>query len=99
MRNNYTIIFHPKAEKEYLESVIWYENSLIGLGQSFFTEIENALKQIQKKPLLFPQKNTQFREAVVKKFPYVIVYEIKEPIHQINILSVFHTKRNPKKKH
>ncbi len=98
MKNKYSIIFHPKAEKEYLESVEWYENSLIGLGQEFVDEIENTINLISDNPLLFPIKKYKLREAKVKKFPFVIVFEIKNKDLQINILAVFHTSRNPKNK-
>ena len=43
MKNSHSIIFHPKAEREYLESVEWYENVLIGLGQDFVAEIDKIL--------------------------------------------------------
>ncbi|MBI2966516.1 MAG: hypothetical protein HYY40_01715 [Bacteroidetes bacterium] len=42
-------------------------------------------------------KYKNFREALLKRFPYLIVYEIvkdKTVIH-----SFFHTSRNPKKKY
>ncbi len=98
MKNNYTIIFHPKAEKEYLDSVEWYEDAMIELGQEFVDEIENTINRISTNPLLFPVKKFQLREAVVKKFPFVIVFEVKQKENQVNILTVFHTSRNPKKK-
>ena len=99
MTAEYVILFHPKAEKEYLESLIWYENAIIGLGQEFFYEIENVVKRITENPLLYPKKKNQFREAIVKGFPYIIVYEFKRQKQQITILAVFHTKRNPKLKY
>jgi mRNA-degrading endonuclease RelE of RelBE toxin-antitoxin system len=98
MANKYAVIFHPKAEKEYLESVEWYEDALIGLGDEFVDEIENTINRINSNPLLFPIKKFQMREAVVKKFPFVIVFQLKQKEKQIFILSVFHTSRNPKKK-
>jgi hypothetical protein len=38
------------------------------------------------------------REAVVKKFPFVIVYEVNKLLLTVNILAVYHTNRNPRKK-
>jgi len=99
MKNKYVIIFHPKAEKEYLESVEWYEDALIGLGDEFVNEIETTINRIQNNPLLFPVKKLQIREAVVKKFPFVILFQLKEKENQLFILSVYHTSRNPKKKY
>ena len=99
MKNTYSVIFHPEAEKEYLESIIWYENNLIGLGQKFIEDIEKSIERILTLPLLFPIKKGNLREAVVKKFPYVIVFEIAKTSQEIRILSVYHTSRNPSKKY
>ena len=43
MENNFSIIFHPEAEREYLDSVKWYEDSLIGLGEEFVADVESFL--------------------------------------------------------
>ena len=99
MKNNYSVIFHPEAEKEYMESVVWYEENLEGLGQKFVDYVENLIARIVTNPLLFHRKKGKLREAVVKKFPFVVVYEIAEKHQQIRIFSVYHTSRNPKKKY
>ena len=83
MKNNYSFIFHPKAEKEYLESVKWYENALTGLGKEFADEIENVITRIHENPYSFPVKKLKFREAIVKKFPYIVVFEINMKEKQI----------------
>jgi len=98
MKRTYSIIFHPKAEKEFLESVNWYENALWGLGDNFITETTVILKHIQNNPVLFQKKKLQLREAPVKNFPFIIIYKINEKENIIMILSVFHTSRNPGKK-
>ena len=51
---------------------------------------------IKKNPLLFPVKFAHMHEAVVKRFPFVVNYEIIGK--QIVILSVFHVKQHPSKK-
>jgi len=38
---NYTIKFHPEAEKEYLEGYQWYEQHQSGLGKRFELAVEN----------------------------------------------------------
>ncbi len=98
MKNHFTIILHPKAEKEYLDSVEWYEQSLIGLGEEFINEVGVVIKQIENNPFLFQKKKLQFREAVVKRFPYLIIYRINQKNMEIDILSVFHCSQNPNKK-
>lgn len=98
MKTEFSILFHPLAEKEYYESIEWYENSQSGLGQKFINDIEKSINLISLKPLIFPKKKGNLREALVPKFPFLIVFEIKEKENVIIILSVYHTSRNPKKK-
>ena len=98
MENKFSLTFHPKAEKEYLESVAWYEDALIGLGQEFVDEIETTFDHISKNPFLFPVKKIKHREAVVKKFPFVIVFVVDQKQLSVTILSVYHTSRNPGEK-
>lgn len=42
----YDILFHPKAEKEYLEAYDWYEQQQKGLGARFEHFIEKQLHKI-----------------------------------------------------
>ena len=95
MENRYHITYHPLAEKEYLESVSWYEDNLTGLGNDFISEVEKTLTHIETNPFLYAVKKQQFREALVRTFPYIIVYKIIPKKKQIIITSVFHTSRNP----
>lgn len=99
MQSRYQIIYHPLAEKEYLASVLWYEENHTGLGVGFIREIEKVLSQIEVNPFLYSVKKLQFREALVKTFPYIIIYKINAKQKQIMVLSVFHTSRNPIRKY
>lgn len=47
-------------------------------------------------PLQFPMKRVPYREAVVTKFPFLIIFELLE--NSIIVYSVFNTWRNPEKK-
>jgi len=98
MKSHYSIVFHPLAEKEYLESVAWYEDNRTGLSLGFINEVEKVLDHIETNPFLFPIKKLQLREAPAKTFPYLIIYKINQKQQQVTVLSVFHTKRNQKMK-
>ena len=45
---------------------------------------------------MFPEKFAHFHEVVVKRFPFVVVYEIIEK--KIVVTSIFHTGQDPEKK-
>jgi len=92
---SYKLTFHPVAEKEYLDSVKWYEECKAGLAEPFIREVSKILDLLEKNPFLFPAKKKDFREALLKIFPYVIVFKVNENKKQVIIVAVFHTSRNP----
>ena len=72
----FKIVFHPKAELEYIEAFHWYENEKEGLGERFEKLIEKKLNQIQLHPENYGVNKGGFRETSVDIFPYTIVYKI-----------------------
>ncbi len=74
MQGNYSVNFHPNAEKEFIASVQWYGHSRKDLGNEFMIGIRKVIDLIEQNPFLFPIKNKNFREALVTKFPYFIIY-------------------------
>ncbi len=86
------------AIKELDESFLWYEDRQEGLGDHFISIIEKSFHLIELTPERFPKKSKFYREFVVDKFPFVIIYEYLIEEQKIIILHVFHTKRNPKYK-
>ena len=95
----YHLILHPEAELELYESIIWYEQVLIGLGSEFLKNIERVLHHIYLHPLIYAKRKKNFREAVVKRFPFVIIYKVNKLEKEVHILSIFHTSQNPKMKY
>ncbi|MBI3503107.1 MAG: type II toxin-antitoxin system RelE/ParE family toxin [Bacteroidetes bacterium] len=93
----YHLFITEKAEDEYSNAYWYYEEKQIGLGVSFENEADQLLKTIKKNPFLFQRKYKKFREVLLNRFPFLIVYEIVKD--KIVIHSFFHTSRNPKKKY
>ncbi len=75
---------------------MYYNEQVLGLGYEFEEEIVVLLELIKENPLLFPVKFAHIHEAVVKRFPFVINYEISEK--QVIVSAIFHVKQNPTKK-
>lgn len=91
----YNIVISKLAEIEIEEAIEFYEHRKIGLGKQFLVYFKSYLKIVKTNPELFAiKKEPYFREIPIKKFPFVIIYELFE--NQIIIYSVFHTHRNPK---
>jgi len=90
-----TVILSSVAEMELQESYEWYEYKQAGLGERFLGQIEASINAIVLNPELYPIKIRSFRQYVVSKFPYIIVYELISEQRLIHILHIFHTDRNP----
>lgn len=92
----YKLILIESAIVEIEDACIYYNNQLVGLGYEFEEDIFTLLELINGNPLLFPIKFAHFREATVKRFPFIIIYEIAEK--EIIVTAIFHTKQSPAKK-
>ena len=95
----HTLITLEEADKELQEAAVWYEEKSSGLGFRFIEVIERKLEIIQEHPERNSRRKGNFREAVIKIFPYVIVYTFYKEDWIITVNSIFHTSRSPKKKH
>jgi hypothetical protein len=48
-----------------------------------------------RNPELYPIVHKDFRKVVVKRFPFVVLYESDDV--EIRILGIFHSRRDPKR--
>jgi plasmid stabilization system protein ParE len=88
----------PDAEAEILSAALWYEDQRSGLGEEFYDQILATIETIGRNPERFPvyEASTDARErhrALVKRFPYVVIYEIAAG--SVLIVAVAHTSRQP----
>lgn len=88
------ITFHPEAETEFNEAALWYGKQGVGLDIEFLRCIDESINRILRNPESFPITHKQLRKTVVKKFPFIILYESLKD--EIRIMAIFHTRRNPK---
>ena len=92
----YPLILKPQAIQMAKDAYQWYEEQRQGLGELFLAELENCLKKVQTTPETNGKVKKNYRQGKLQRFPYVIIYEI---IHkEIIVLSIFHTRRNPRHK-
>ena len=93
----YKIEFKEEALEDVKSAYKYYEESAEGLGDDFLNKLEEYIIIIEDNPFLFEAKHKPFREVKIKRFPYLIVYEIEE--NKVIVYSVFHTKRSPQNKY
>jgi plasmid stabilization system protein ParE len=90
----YNIVFRKEALQDILDTVFWYEQQNVGLGDEFFISLENEKQIIERNPYLYEEKSDGIRKAAIKRFPYLIYFIIEGK--DIVIFGVLHMKRNPK---
>lgn len=84
------------ANLEIIEAYLYYEEKRIGLGEEFLEHLDTYFDRITTNPEHFPQKRKPYREAFIKRFPFLIIYEITK--HSVIVYSVFNSWQNPEKK-
>lgn len=85
-----------EANSEIIEAWMYYEEQQPGLGDRFVAYLEVYMDRIVKNPEHYPAKYKQYREATMKKFPFLVIYEITDL--SVIVYSVFNTYKNPEKK-
>jgi plasmid stabilization system protein ParE len=95
---HHQVAYRKRAAEEYLSSLFCYKSKSLYAAEQFVKCIDETLKKITEDPKRFRNTYKDFREAKVKKFPYSIVYFIDAEEQRVVITSIFHQKRNPRKK-
>lgn len=95
----FAILYTVRAEKDLVDSFTWYELQQKGLGDMFVSSVKRKINKIEQNPELFAIKIGAYREAVVSKFPYVIIYRLYKRKKIIRIFSIFHTSQGTKNKY
>ena len=86
--------FHPEAEIEHLETVVYYETRQAGLGASYLAEFESALERICQAPNRYPiERKPDIRRMRLRRFPFTILY--RESRGTVQVLAVAHRRRRP----
>lgn len=91
----YRLIIRPEAETELAEAFDWYERRLPGLGAEFLLAVDTAVAAILSNPLQHPVVYRNVRRALVRRFPYQVLFLMEENI--IVVVAVFHGARDPKR--
>jgi plasmid stabilization system protein ParE len=85
----------PAAKRDLKQAYEWYEEQRSGLGEVFLERIEECLNAIARSPQAFQLVTNDARRAIVKQFPYVIIYRVEGKT--VYVYSVFHTSQHPQK--
>jgi plasmid stabilization system protein ParE len=87
-----------EAEAEAQEAARWYEERQLGLGLEFLDSLTKALEAVENHPHYYPplavtRPAREVRRALLGRFPYKIIFEIRAD--EVLVLAVAHAKRRP----
>ena len=88
-----TFSFHPEAETEFNEAIDYYEGKNRGLGYDFAVEVYATIQRIIAFPKAWPTLKGEIRRALVRRFPYGVLYATIE--NEIQVVAVMHLHRKP----
>jgi len=87
------IRWHKEARLEAEAAASFYRERQPGLEVRFLDSLEDALRRIQRHPLIYRKVEGDLRKCKLPHFPYGIVYRIRS--ETIEIIAVMHTCRAP----
>jgi len=87
--------YRPEAATELLEAVDWYEARSPGLGAEFLRSLDGVLATVQRHPLGYPLVFGNARRAMMRRFPYSVIYEPSGD--EILIVACIHGRRDPQR--
>lgn len=91
---DYKLTLLPLAKIDLQEIAVWYESREKSLGKRFLNAINEEIKILRAKPLLYQIRYDRTRVALIETFPYLIHFEIDKK--EIVIKAIIHTSRNTK---
>jgi plasmid stabilization system protein ParE len=73
----YPVIFTPRARAELIDAQDWYENEVPGLGQRFRMAVDAVVQRMGATPQQFPVIYKNVRRALLRRFPYALMFVIE----------------------
>ena len=93
----YIVEIKHEAREEVAESFKYYESVQRGLGLKFLDCVEITLTSISKHPELFAKKHQNFRIALIKPFPYLVIFEVNKS--SVIVYQIINAKKHPSKRY
>jgi toxin ParE1/3/4 len=89
------LVIAPEAAQDLDEAYGWYEGRRAGLGEEFLSCVDACIQAICRLPEMHARVHKEYRRALVRRFPYVVLYEYAAGT--VIVYCVFHASRDPQK--
>lgn len=91
----YKIQIDIEALQDIQDATDWYNLQQEGLGNRFQKQVKSQINSLAKNAFAFGIRYSTVRCTLIKKFPFLIHFEIDEPNNVVKIFAILHTSRNP----
>jgi toxin ParE1/3/4 len=93
---SWRVVIRPEVEQDVTEAAAWYDAQQAGLGEEFREEVIQVFDMLAVNPLLYsrrhPRKDIRWRYP--DRFPYRVVYEVREAEQVVVVAAVLHAARH-----
>lgn len=86
------VAFHPEARDEYDAALVRYQARSPRAAARFEAEVERVLGLVEANPDSFPTYDDVHRFAVLRRFPYSVVYQVQPD--WVYVVAVAHSSRD-----
>jgi hypothetical protein len=70
--------YRPEVEDDVVDAVTWYDDKRPGLGDEFLLEYLAGIRRIRDNPLLFSITAHGLRPCRLKRFSYIIHFDVDD---------------------
>ena len=85
--------FDPEAIKETRSARAWYQERSLSAEMAFLAELRHAILKARETPQRWPKFTHDTRRVVLRRFPFSLVYRVKEDT--VQVIALAHDKRKP----
>lgn len=93
---SFSLIFHPRAEKELNDIIDYYNVFRENLGFEAYNEVVDYIETLKDFPFVAPKKYEEVRIFFTKRFHFGIHYIVLEELSEVIIIAIINTKQQIK---
>ncbi len=90
----FTVLIEQRAAYDIQESIDYYDEKQIGLGLKFKNAIDKEFIAMEQNPF-YQIRYGNVRCRLVKKFPYLIHFNVNELNKCVSVFAVINTSKDP----
>ena len=92
---NKRLRFHRLVSHDVRKAIGWYTDISTDLGESFRELLDLQFDAIEKRPSNYSFAFDGVRFAKMKRFPYIVLFQVIDDNEDVYVLGVFHGSSNP----